>query len=66
MGMQIDRRPIDERLLNDDDFYDFFLEETEGQEEVGELDADNIGGLMRDSAYIDELYKKYKGEKGAE
>lgn len=65
MGMQIDRRPIDPRLLENDDFYEYFLEATE-QEQTDELDADNIGELMRDSEYIDSLYEKYKGEKGAE
>lgn len=70
MGMQIDRRPIDARLLEDEEFFDFFLDELEklqsGQEITGELDAaDATGDLMRDAAYIDELYKIYKEVKGA-
>lgn len=70
MGMQIDRRPIDARLLEDEEFFDFFLNEMEellsGDGDPVELDGENKSGeLMRNTAYIDELYKKYKGEEGA-
>ena len=70
MGMQIDRRPIDKRLLEDEGFLDFFLDESEKLQSdrgpIDELDADDAGNLMRNSAYVDELYKKYQEAKGIE
>ena len=69
MGMQIDRRPIDARLLEDEEFFDFFLDEMEelfsGDGDPVELDGENKSGdLMRNTEYIDKVYEKYKGEKG--
>ena len=69
MAMQIDRRPIDARLLEDEEFFDFFLDEMEELQSGKELNDELDGGsdtadLMRDSAYIDELYKIYKEVKG--
>lgn len=71
MGMVINREPIDNRLLNDDAFYDFFVdyytEESEArlrkmieEEHIVIMDDPfTCRAAMSDKEYVDKVYKEY-------
>lgn len=64
MGIQMDKRPIDQRLIDDDKFMEFFLDEDErlyGDAPVAAVldDEDHTGDRMRDATYVDQLYERY-------
>ena len=63
MGIQMDKRPIDRRLIEDDKFMEFFLDEDERLHRdipvVVLGGEDYIGNRMRDVAYVDQVYEHY-------
>ena len=69
MGIRMDKRPIDRRLIEDDKFMEFFLDEDERLHRdipaVVVLDGeDYTGNRMRDVAYVDQVYARYLKTKG--
>ena len=64
MGIRKNKQPIDCRLIEDDKFMEFFLDEDKRLHRrvpiAVILDGqDYAGNRMRDVAYVDQIYERY-------